>query len=401
MVLSSATTKARSRDTYYPYRQNSNLFYLTGILNPNQLLLIHSDRPKPVLFSPPKDPVKELWDGPEPALRSIIKELGIEQVTTRDPVSAVLEYLQDTEHLVFDNHSDSYSFRVAQRLLTLPAYQRGSLPRSLHHSDTILVELRLHKTPDEIALIKEAAWITSDSLFEALTILRPGIYEYEFKAAVEYGFRGRGAEVAFSTIAATGSSASYLHYQAHKRKLQRGQLLLIDCGAEHQLYAADISRTLPVGGRFQGVLAEMYDAVLEAQLAAISAVKHGVKVKEIYNAAARVLITFLKDQKLISGSTTRALREGKHRPFFPHGIGHPLGLDVHDVGNLRGNNDAVVEAGMVLTIEPGLYFQKKTRAIPASGIRIEDDVLVTKNGPTVLTPHFPKAREEIEDLMQG
>ena len=400
-MLSSATEKIRSRDTPFPYRQNSDLFYLTGISNPDQLFLVHSEYKSPILISPPKDPVKELWDGPQPPLSGHLRKLGIKQITSEDPLSTAKSYLHDTEHLIYGNEPDSLSAQLALELLSLPAHRRGSLPISLHHSDTLLVPLRLYKSPQEISLIKEAALITSESLFEATTLLRSGVTEGEVKAAIEYGFRARGAEVAFSTIAATGGSAAYLHYQAHQKKLRSGQLILLDCGAEYQMYAADISRTLPVGGKFSGVLSELYDAVLEAQLAAISRVKHGVKIKTIYDAASTVLLEFLKDHRLITGSITKALREGKHRPFFPHGIGHPLGIDVHDLGNMRGNNDAVVETGMVLTIEPGLYFQKRTKDIPPCGVRIEDDLQVTKNGCKILTPHFPKARADIEELMAG
>jgi Xaa-Pro aminopeptidase len=258
--------------------------------------------------------------------------------------------------------------------------------------------MRLFKEPGEVKLIREAAAITNHALFETMPFVIPGQAESTIAATIEYWFRLQGATTGFNTIAATGPSAATLHYSHQSRALKRGDLLLIDCGAEHRLYSADITRVVPVGGVFSGPSKEVYEIVLAAQKAAIKAVKNNVLIRTVYDAAARELTHGLVSLGVLRGKVSALMAKKAYKPYFPHGIGHSLGLDVHDVGNLRGNNAAVLKSGMVFTIEPGLYFPKKVRNVPACGVRIEDDVLVTARGAEVLSVGFPKETREIESL---
>ncbi len=225
--------------------------------------------------------------------------------------------------------------------------------------------------------------------------------EYQIAANIEYWFKLQDCGVAFPSIAAAGRSAATLHYQDHSQALRSSEMLLIDCGATYKGYAADITRVLPVSGRFDKQQARIYDAVLAAQLAAIAKIKHGVRILDVYNAAAKELCYVLRDLKIIKGKNiSKPLKDKAFAPWFPHGIGHSLGLDTHDIGKLRGNNDARLKAGMVFTVEPGLYFPKKIAGVAACGVRIEDDILVTKTGCRVLSAGFPKERQEIESLWE-
>ena len=263
----------------------------------------------------------------------------------------------------------------------------------------MLAELRLYKDPHEVKLIQHAAKVTSDAICLAIQATRAGMREYEIRATLEGAFQQHGCEVGFQSIVATGKSAATLHYVTANRILRRRDLILLDCGAEYQNYSADISRVYPVSGRFTDEQAELYNVVLDAQKAAINKIKDGVKIATVYMAAARKLTAGLRRLKVLHGDTANLIKKGAYLPYFMHSIGHSLGLDVHDIGKLRGNNRATLRKGMVFTVEPGLYFSKPVKDIPACGIRIEDDVLVTSNGCKILTRDCPKEIAQLEALM--
>jgi Xaa-Pro aminopeptidase len=254
------------------------------------------------------------------------------------------------------------------------------------------------KDPSEIAHIRKAAEITEGALMHVLPLIEAGTKEREVAAFIEYFYRVHGAEPAFGTIVATGPSAATLHYHSLSRTLKTGELLLIDTGAEFGMYASDITRMIPVGGTTTSELQDLHDIVLRAQMMAIRKIKPGVMMNEVYNAAARELTYGLKYLGILKGSVSQLLKKGAFKAWFPHGIGHSLGIDVHDVSP---SGPAIpLEKGMVVTIEPGLYFQKPTGPLPACGVRIEDDVLVTARGHEVLTRDaLPKDLGQVSDLL--
>lgn len=399
LLLSSAPQVRKSRDTYYPYRQDSDFYYLTGSGSQELTLLVTSNGGTPVLIAPPADPVKSLWDGPQVNPRSIAKSLGAEVVTAKDPRKEVMSRLKGVDTLYYQNLQSTLGWEIANELASTPSHERVKLPKSFKHSDVLIEPLRCHKEPHEIRLMCKAANVTNTVLHLIAAQIQPGVKESDVANTIEYFIKMAGCEVAFSTIVASGPSAAVLHYQAHSRTAKRGEMILIDCGAQFEMYAADITRTLPVGGKYTPLQAELCAIVLEAQAAAIKAVRHGARIGSSYNAAARVITEGLIDLGVLRGKVSALMKRKAYKPYFPHGIGHTLGLDVHDIGAVRGNNEAILKKGMVITIEPGLYFAKKTGKIPACGVRIEDDVLVTGHGCKVLTEGFPKELGEVEELL--
>ena len=400
ILLSSAPASVRSRDTLYSYRQNSDFYYLTGCKEKSLALLISTEHESPLLYAPPVDPHQVLWEGKNVSPRSIARKIKAKCKITKNITDEILSDLKGHENLFYQNIPNSFSNRIAEKLLAVPSNTRRTLPSNLSHSDVILEPLRLIKSREEVSLIREAARITDRALRDALPLVRPGTRERDIAATINYSFQLNDAETSFPSIVASGPAAATLHYENLTGRLKKDQLLLIDCGAEFELYAADITRALPVSGKFEGVTAEIYNIVLEAQSAVLRRVKPGVKMKTLQLAAARVITQGLRDLKVLKGSVSILMEKHAYRPYFPHGIGHSLGLDVHDLSSHRDSGGAKLKKGMVITVEPGIYFAKQSRNIPACGVRIEDDVLVTSTGCKILTPEFPKSQNEIEKLMQ-
>jgi Xaa-Pro aminopeptidase len=257
----------------------------------------------------------------------------------------------------------------------------------------------MHKEQYEVDLIRRANEITNEGLLYIAARLDPGLTEAHAARTIEYVFKMNDATTAFGTIVAGGSEAAVLHHRASDRKLKRGEMVLIDCGAEYKLYCGDITRVVPCGGTFSPEQRDVYEVVLAAQKAALKNIRAGVKIAKAYDAAARVMTEGLVALKVLRGKPSELFEKKAYLPYFPHGIGHSLGIDVHDVGNLRGNKEATLEAGMVITVEPGLYFPKKVGKVPACGVRIEDNVLVTAKGCEILSAGFPKEISEIEALV--
>lgn len=401
LLLSSAPTVIRSRDTFYPYRANSDFYYLTGITGSDVALLVSTKLSKPVLVIPRRDPVKVLWEGPPPNYKTIAAELGADLVVGKDPGSEILSRLKGIDTLFFNNERGSLAWKLAEGLIGQASHRRGDMPAGFRHVDTLLEQLRLKKDPHEVRLIERAAIITSAALADATELVRPGANEAEILSFLEYGFHKRGASVAFNSIVATGKGAATLHYEHGKKILREEDILLIDCGAEFEMYAGDLTRVMPVSGTYHPLQAELHEIVLASQKAAIRKIRHGVQIKVVYDAAAKVLTEGLVTLGVLRGKVSKLVERKAYRPYFPHGIGHSLGLDVHDVGKLRGNNAAVLEEGMVFTVEPGLYFPRGTKKLPPCGVRIEDDVLVTKTGSRILGGAFPKEVKLVERFLHG
>lgn len=398
LVLGSAKEAHKSRDGTFPYRQNSNFYYLTGSHAPDCVLILYGDRRRsPVLLYPSPDPTRTLWQGAI-SVKKEARQIEASAVPYTD-LSKELGARLSGVNTVFHGGAHTITWEYMVGLQERAPSPLHSLPTMFAHADNILEALRLRKQPIERRAIQEAIDVTVQALFETVQEIRPKIKEYEVAARVEHGFARHGASPAFTTIVASGSNAAVLHYEQLSAALRSPHMLLVDCGAQHHMYCADITRVFPVSGSFKDVHAAVYDTVLEAQRAAIAKIKPGVRIAEVYNAAAKVITEGLKDLGVLRGSTRRLFDEGAYRPYFPHGIGHGLGLDVHDIGPWRTTQNVTLEEGMVLTIEPGMYFPKKVNSIPACGVRIEDDILVTKHGCKVMTDLFPKTREDIEQLM--
>lgn len=405
LVLSAATEKNFSYDLPFPYRQNSDFFYLTGSLVAGQALLISTELKKPILFSTKRSELQILWDGPIASPRALAKNLGAELVVCDNPATAISSHLRGVEHLYFQNETDSISEKVARKCLKVPSGKRRNVPTSFHFADEVLASFRLYKDRSEIAKIKQAAKITSDALLEALPLIRPGTSERKIRASLLEYFDSNNCHYAFDPIVATGVSGATVHYVDLKRTLKKGQLLLIDWGASHQMYCADISRVLPVSGSFDKMQRKLYDVVLKAQKDAIRRAGPGVSFRSVHETAAKSITKGLKKIGVLRGDLPDLMKRKAHSKYFPYGVGHSLGIDTHDPTGLKAGPESTLrsgvtlEPGMVITIEPGIHFPKQFRKIAPCGIRIEDDILITKTGTKVLSPDFPKEIDEIEDLM--
>ena len=399
LLISSACQAPKSRDTFHPFRQDSDFYYLTGSLSRDLVLLLSSSAKTPLLFAPPPDQKQLLWEGKTTKARRLADQIGADLIVSSGLEKEVINRLNRIECLYFQNRRGTLAWKIAQTLIEKPSHLRGSLPARFCSADLILHELRLYKEPEEVALISRAAEITALALRSALPYIKAGNSEAQLAATLDYCFRLEGAQPAFETIVACGKNGATLHHHPGPAKLRSEDLVLIDCGAQSEMYCADITRVLPVNGRFSQAERELYAIVLEAQLAAIAKIRPGITVQTVHKAAARIITAGLVELKILRGRTSQLLAKQAYKPFFPHSIGHNLGLDVHDVGLVREEGSTVLKAGMVITVEPGLYFRKNLGKFRPCGIRIEDDILVTAAGAKVLSPGFPKDWREIERLL--
>lgn len=401
LVISSNPHCTRSRDTHFPFRQNSDLYYFTGSYAEETTLVLNPHAKSPVtLVTPPHDPIKKVWDGEQVNLKQLAKQLSAELVVTKDPLKALLGAVRGAEKAYVQSILGTGSAALKTELSQRSAITLRGLPTSLAEVERFTARLRLYKDASEIELIQAASEVTSDALFGVLPFVRSGATEREIAAFIEGFYRATGSEPAFGTIVGTGRSAATLHYRALKRKLRDGDLLLIDTGAERDMYASDVTRTLPVGDSIDPASRYLYETVLRAQERAIAKIKPGALVSELHKTAAEELTYGLKELGILKGKLSALVAKGAYRPWFPHGIGHSLGIDVHDVGPANGDRLERLEPGMVMTIEPGLYFSKPTGPLPACGVRIEDDILVTRTGYKVLTESvFPKELDVVMGLL--
>lgn len=411
-VVPAAAERLRSNDVEYRFRQSSDFDYLTGFPEPDAVCLLLPGHPRHeyVLFVRPRDPERERWTGRREGVEGAIRAYAAEAAFPLDKLDEMLPgMLEDREQIyyVLDRRID-YTARVLGWIESLQmARQRSGVgPFSVHDLRRVLHEMRLIKEPEEIAAMRRAAAVSCEAHRRAMSVVRPEQWEYEVEAELEYSFRSQGAVgPAYPSIVATGANATILHYTANSSRLDSQDLLLIDAGAEVDLYCGDVTRTFPVGDRFDGRQRAIYEIVLAAQEAAIMEVRPGVSVEEIHNAALRTLVRGLIDLKLIDGRVDDCIAQESYREYYMHRTSHWLGKDVHDVGTYRIEGKArPLEPGMVLTVEPGLYIADESDAPPqwrGIGVRIEDDVLVNEAGFEVLTEAAPKEIDEIEALRRG
>ena len=363
-----------------PYLPNYNLFYLSNSESNKLHLLIKNNEKKILLFAEPTSEKEIIWDGKKQSLKKLAQQLSLEYRETHKENlhKDIIEKLKNIEILYTDNNPQKVDFQIKEKLQNLLSYSNYLYPHTFKHNDEVFSELRLYKTTDEIKKIKEAISITAEAMSSVQTNLKVNNYEYMIQAELEYHYRLNNAYPSFPTICANGKNAATLHYTRNDSKLKNNTYILIDTGTRHKHYCSDITRCFPIG-KPKEVLNEIYEIVTEAKYAAIKKAKDNVKIKSVYLAAAKVLTEGLKELGVLKGKTSTLMNKKAYLPYFMHGIGHSLGLNVHDIGKHRANNKTILKKGMVFTIEPGLYFQKKTGSIPACGFRNEDDILIEKN----------------------
>jgi len=448
-IIPGAREVARNGDTNFEFRQDSDFYFLTGFDEPDAVALINPAHAKErfVLFVRPRDREMEIWNGRRAGVEGAIATYGADAAYTLDELDAKLhEHAVDRPGLVYRLGNPHHDARVTRLLTEMRSVRtRGFVtPTRIDDPGPILHELRLRRGPEELARQRRACEISRDAHREAMRFARPGRYEYEVQAALEFVFRQGGSpRNAYPSIVASGPNACILHYTENTRRMEGGDLLLIDAGCEWGYQAADITRTFPVNGRFTPAQRRIYETVLRAQLAGIAAARPGNRYAAVHDAARRALVEGLVALGLLPRGVEDSLAMHHYREFYMHGTGHWIGMDVHDVGDYRVHRQSrVLEPGMALTVEPGLYFdpareavefrlreyseeemwerrarlgmaaakkledEEKARAetvvhpVPVEyrgiGVRIEDDVLITDGGCEVLTTGTPKTVDEVE-----
>ena len=410
-VVAAAPEKIRSKDTHYPYKQNTSLSYLCGFPEPESVMVIIPDREQGefVLFCRDKDPLRETWDGYREGPEGAVHHYAADDAFPIDDIDDILPgLLEGKQHIYYSmGHNDDFDRRVMGWVNQIRRQIRTGAKPPGDFTDLafLLHEQRLFKTAQELKIMRRAGVISAEAHCRAMRESREGRYEYHLEGAILHEFIENGARAAaYNSIVGGGPNACVLHYTENRDKLRDGDLVLIDAGCEYQGYAADITRTFPVSGRFSPEQRALYEVVLKAQLAAIAKVKPGNTWNQPHDATVRVITRGLLELGLLKGKEKDLIKSEAYKDFYMHRAGHWLGMDVHDGGDYRIDGRwRQLEPGMVLTIEPGIYVSpsnnkvaKKWRGI---GVRIEDDVAVTAGGCEVLTDGVAKTIEAIEKLM--
>ncbi len=412
-LVAGATLATRNRDAEYPFRQHSDFYYLTGFNEPDALLLLKPGRSEGevVMFCPPRDPALEIWTGYRAGPEGCVERFGADQAFTLDEIDEQVPLLLDGARSIYyplgcDEQLDA---RVRGWLNAVRdrARQGAEAPEELVLLDNLLHEMRLFKDDEELAVMRRAAEISAQAHCEAMRLARPGIHEYELEGRIISHCTAAGARFqAYSPIVGGGANACILHYIDNDAPIADGDLVLIDAGCELDCYASDITRTFPVNGRFSAEQRALYELVLKTNEACIELIRPGLPWNAVHDLSVKMLTQGLVELGLLEGEVEALIESGAYREFYMHRIGHWLGMDVHDVGNYKLNGEwRPLEPGMVMTIEPGLYISPHNDRVEPRwrgiGIRIEDDVLVTRDGAEVLTAGVPKSVDAIEALMAG
>lgn len=407
VVVRTGELATRNNDCEYEFRPHSSFFYLTGFPEPSAYAII-SGSGKMTLVTLPKDPEREQWDGFRFGSEGAIANFGANDAAPLEELDKVaFAALDGAEHVVYLFNDDVLREKIAGWRDAIAARVRiGAVaPASFIDLSPQVAEMRLHKDAEEIAIMEAAAQISVEAHKQAMRSVRPGMYEYQLEAELNYVFMKSGArQPAYNNIVASGSNACVLHYIKNDEEIDEGDLILIDAGAEFGGYAADITRTFPASGKFSGPQAALYQVVLDAYHAGMKELNVGTPYEACHNAAVRTLTQGLVDHGLLTGDVDFLIESKAYRDFYMHNTGHWLGLDVHDCGAYKlAGESRLLEDGMVLTIEPGLYVSADNESVDAKwrgiGIRIEDDVLIRADGPYVLTHGLPKEIADIEALM--
>jgi Xaa-Pro aminopeptidase len=410
-ILPAAPVRLRNGDIEYAYRQDSHFHYLTGFPEPDSVAVLMPGRPQAeyLLFTREHDALRESWDGARAGTDGAVERYGADDAFPIADIDEILPGLMESRsqvyysmgaHPDFDSHVLSWV-----NGLRAQARQVAGAPHEFVAPSHVLDDMRLYKSRAEQICLRRAAQITVGAHRRAMRFARPGRMEYEVMAELLHEFRSHNADISYQPIIGGGANTCVMHYRDNDQVLCDGDLLLLDAGCEHDYYAADITRTFPVGGRFTPSQRAIYDVVLEAQLAAIDKVRPGNHWNHPHEAAVRVITQGLVKLGLLKGKVAALIKSQAYLQFFSHRTGHWLGLDVHDVGDYKvGGEWRVLEPGMALTVEPGIYIRPSPR-VPREfwniGIRIEDEVLVTAGAPEVLTSALEKTPEAIESLVQS
>jgi Xaa-Pro aminopeptidase len=408
-ILPSAPERARNKDTLYPYRQDSDFYYLTGFDEPESVAVFAPGRTggEFLMFCRDRDPTREQWDGPRAGHEGVTTRFGADDAFPIADIDEILPgilehseriYYSVGTHAEFDQHVLSWLGLLRAR------GQSAHVPDELVTLDHLLHELRLLKSKREVAALRRAGKIAVEAHRRAMAAVKPGIYEYQLDAEVSYVFRNGNAVNSYPPIVAAGANACVLHYITNDQRILDGDLVLIDAGCEYDMYASDVTRTFPANGRFSAAQRDVYTIVAEAQAAAIDKVRPGNHWNDPHDAAVKTITRGLRDVGILKGRLPSLIKSEAYRPYFMHRTGHWLGMDVHDVGDYKIDDHwRLLEPGMVMTVEPGLYLPVGRRGLAKKwqgiGVRIEYDVLVTKGEPDILTAGLPTSADEVEAFM--
>jgi len=409
-ILPAAPVRIRNNDVEYPYRPDSDFYYLSSFAESEAVAVLIPGRPQGeyLLFVRDRDPTREAWDGPRAGPEGAVRDFGADDAFPIGDIDEILPGLLESRSRIFYTVGANLEFdtRVIGWVNQLRSQGKHGMrtPHEFVALDHPLHELRLTKSRAELVSMRRSAAIACAAHRRALGITAPGRMEYEVMAEILHEFHRRRADMSYYPIVGSGPNSCVLHYRENSRQMQDGELLLIDAGCEFDYYASDITRTLPVGGRYSRRQRAVYEVVLEAQKAAIAKVRAGAHWNEPHEAAVRTITQGLVRLGLLKGRVPKLIKDGAYRQFFMHRVGHWLGMDVHDVGEYKvGDQWRLLEPGMVTTVEPGIYIAPGSKGVRREwwgiGVRIEDDVAVTAGEPEVLTAAMPKDPDEIERLM--
>lgn len=410
-IIPTAPVFIRNRDVEFPFRPDSDFYYLTGYPEPEAVAVLIPDRDhgEYVLFCRENDPVMETWNGRRAGLEGATGNYGADDAFPVEDLDEILPGLLENRERIFYTMGNNVTFD--QRLLGWVNQVRKRARSGVRAPDEFISlnhfvhEMRLYKSRAEISAMRKAAKISAHAHKHAMRMCRPGVMEFQIEAELKYVFMQQGArEPAYPPIVGGGANGCILHYTENGNQLNDGDLLLIDAGSEYDGYASDISRTFPVNGKFSEVQRTVYEIVLAAQLAAINKVRPGNHWNEPHDAAIEVLTEGMVNLGILKGKTRQLIREQAYTRYYMHRTGHWLGMDVHDVGDYKVEGEwRTFEPGMVLTVEPGIYLPAGSKGLSKKwwniGIRIEDDVLVTSDGNEILSKDVPKTVDKIEELM--
>ena len=410
-ILPTASVITRNRDVEFPFRPDSDFFYLTGYPEPEAVLVLIPDRKEgeSILFCRERDEKMETWHGRRSGLDGAVNIYSVDDAFPIEDMDDILPGLIEGHERIFYNMGSDQNFD--QRVLGWINQIRGKVrtgaiaPDEFISLNHFLHEMRLYKSSYEIKLMRQAAKISAKGHMRAMKNCKPGMYEYQLEGELISEFIKNGARyTAYPPIVGSGQNACILHYTNNSDKMIDGDLLLIDSGAEYQCYASDITRTFPVNGKFSSAQRDIYNLVLSAQAAALNEIKPGKHWNDPHDAAVRVLTEGMVNLGILKGSPEELIKNKDYTKYYMHRTGHWLGMDVHDVGDYKLDGEwRMLEAGMVMTVEPGLYLPANSQGLSECwqniGIRIEDDVLVTKDGYDILSKDTPKTIDEIEELM--
>ena len=413
IIVASSPVKSRISDTDYLYRQDSNFYYLSGYEEPESILLIrpYAKKDNFIIFCRDRDPLKEQWDGFRSGQTGAVQDFGADKSLSISSVDSLMpELLEGAKNIYY---SMSSPCGLDQRINTwddqirLNTRAGAEPPQNLLSLDSVIHEMRLLKSDEEIEVMKQAAEITTEAHIRAMKAVKPGMFEYQLEAEYLYAFNKNGARApAYNSIVGGGNNACILHYVENNSELKDGDVVLVDAGCEYKYYASDVTRTFPVNGSFTEEQKQIYSVVLEAHKQSMDQLKPGNKWNLAHEKSVEVIVEGLIDLGIIKSSKKEAIDTGEYSKYYMHRIGHWLGMDVHDVGSYKQDGDwRDLEPGMVMTIEPGIYILDSLEGVEDKwkgiGVRIEDDVLVTKKGFEVLTPDIPRSIEEVESTVQS